>query len=79
MTKTQTASDLKALWLQADNAKLDFYNRLTTPWTPEEDAKYLELRDCADRLYHEWVAEQTGKSAEEVAYAVNESMHSRFD
>ncbi len=79
MNKTQTASDLKALWLQADNAKLDFYTEHTNAWTPEVDAKYLELADKADRLYHEWVAEQTGKSAEEVAYAVNESMHSRFD
>jgi hypothetical protein len=79
MTKTQTASDLKALWLQADNAKLDFYTEHADSWTPEVDAKYLELRDCADRLYHEWVAGVSGKSAKEVAYAVNESMHSRFD
>jgi hypothetical protein len=69
----------KAAWLQATKEAQDLLTGDVGPWTHTLDSEYTVLRDRATRLYYEWQAEKTGKSAQEVAYAVNESVHSRFD
>jgi hypothetical protein len=72
-------NNTKTAWLQAEQDKRDFYMENAGTWTDEVDATYRELRDKSDRLYYEMVSAKTGKSVEEVTYAVNEAMHSRFD
>ena len=69
----------KAAWLQATKEAQDFIAGHTGPWTSALDSEYLALRNRALDLYYEWQAEVTGKSAEDIAYAVTESVHSRYD
>jgi hypothetical protein len=78
MSKT-TEAYLKALWLRAAKDAHDFISGHTEPWTPSLDSEYLELRDHANHLYYEWMAVKTGRKAQDVASAVTESVHSRYD
>jgi hypothetical protein len=69
----------KARWAQASQEATDFYKEHYGSWTFEVDNMYRQLQDFADKLYYAWVAEATGKTTQEVAYSVNEAIHSRFD
>lgn len=69
----------KAAWLQATKEAQDLITGCTGPWTSALDSEYLALHTRANNLYYEWQAEVTGKTAQDVAYAVTESVHSRYD
>jgi long-subunit acyl-CoA synthetase (AMP-forming) len=79
MNKTQTASDFKALWLQADQERQRFFAKHTGAWTPEADETYRELRDRAENLFYAWSAVASRKSTQQVAYEAGESMQSWLD
>lgn len=78
MSKT-TEADLKALWLQAVSDTQSFIAGHQGGWTPAADSEYLRLRNRANNFYYEWVAVKTGQKVQDVAYAVTESVHSRYD
>lgn len=78
-TRLMNTNKTEAAWLQATKEAQDFHAKHTKTWTLQVDSEYLELRDYADHLYYEWQAIKTGKTAQEIAYAVNESVRSRFD
>jgi hypothetical protein len=67
------------LWLEANNAKTAFWTENADNWTPEVDAVYSQLLRKSENLFYAYRAEATGQSVDEVAYEVNNKIHSARD
>jgi hypothetical protein len=78
MTTTETQV-LYRKWLDATNAKTEFWTENYKNWGEEVDKTYHTLNTLAETCYYEWLAAKTGKTVEQVAYGINEKIHSRFD
>lgn len=68
-----------AKWSKANEVRVAFYNEHVQKWSPEVDATYRILNNECDELFLQWRSAQTGKSVEQVAYELNEKMHSARD
>jgi succinate dehydrogenase flavin-adding protein (antitoxin of CptAB toxin-antitoxin module) len=77
MNKEQATSYVT--WLEADSARMAFWEANAGAWTSEVDATYREMLDKSDNLFYAYRAEATGKTVAQVAYAINESIHSARD
>ena len=75
----ETKEILYSNWLEANQAKMDFWHANSGAWDERVDAIYRDLNNKADKLFYEWKAFVTGKSVEQVTYETNEAIHSRFD
>jgi hypothetical protein len=77
---TLTASELKALYEEATQAKLAFYRgRGDRPWTEEAIAAYNDLSDLAEAAFLEWRSAATGMTPTAYAAKINDSIHSARD
>jgi hypothetical protein len=80
MSKTTSASELKALYEEATQAKLAFYReRDYAPWTEEAIAAYNDLSDLAEAAFLEWRSAVTGMTPTAYAAKINDSIHSARD
>lgn len=77
---TMAASELKALYEEATQAKLAFYReRSDRPWTEEAIAAYNDLCDLAEAAFLEWRSAVTGMTPTAYAAKINDSIHSARD
>lgn len=77
---TMAASELKALYEEATQAKLAFYReRGDGPWTEEAIASYNGLSDLAEAAFLEWRSAVTGMTPTAYAAKINDSIHSARD
>jgi len=75
-------TQLKALYDQATQAKLAFYQvrqAQAGAWTEEAIAEYSGLVDRAEVAFLEWRSAVTGMSPTAYAAKINESIHSARD
>ena len=68
-----------AKWSEASQSRVAFYNEHVQNWTPEVNATYHTMCDQCDELFLQWRSAQTGKSVEQIAFDLNEKMHSARD
>jgi len=80
MSKTTSASALKALYEEATRARKAFYHeRGDRPWTEEAIAAYNDLSDLAEVAFLEWRSAVTGMTPTAIAAKINDSIHSARD
>jgi hypothetical protein len=79
MTATKEAQALYWKWVDANKAKTEFWTENYKKWDNEVDATYKALNSFAEDCYYEWVATKNGKTVEQVAYEINEKIHSARD
>ena len=77
--KNEATMTAYAAWLEADKAKTAFWTANTGNWTPEVNAVYTEMLNKSEDLFCVYCAEATGKSVAQVAYDINEKIHSARD
>jgi hypothetical protein len=68
-----------AAWSEANATKTAFWTENVDNWTDEVDNVYRELNNRSEALFLQYRAEQLGKPVDEVAYAMNEAIHSARD
>ena len=77
-----TTKETQALywkWVDANKEKTEFWTENYKNWNDEVDATYRALDALAEGLFFEWKATKENKTVEQVAYEVNEKMHSARD
>lgn len=79
MTTTMETQALYWKWVDANKAKTEYWTENYKEWNDEVDATYRALDSLAETLYYEWVAAKTSKTVEQVAYEINEKIHSARD
>jgi len=77
--KNEAIATTHTTWLEADSARMAFWEANAGAWTSEVDATYREMLDKSDNLFYAYRAEATGKTVAQVAYAINEAIHSARD
>lgn len=66
-------------WQKACEARISFWKANAGNWTEEVDATYRVLSKRSDDLFIQYRSMVTGKSADEIVSAINESVHSVRD